>query len=71
MAQEIIKIPPAKSLIFGLRSIGYNFSTALADIIDNSISAEAKNAFTKISIAKTISEIICLFHLLLSRLKTI
>lgn len=43
MAQEIIKIPPAKSLIFGLRCIGYNFSTALADIIDNSISADAKN----------------------------
>lgn len=43
MAKEIIKIPPAKSLIFGLRCIGYNFSTALADIIDNSISAEAKN----------------------------
>ncbi len=43
MAEEIIKIPPAKSLIFGLRCIGYNFSTALADIIDNSISAEAKN----------------------------
>ena len=43
MAKEVIKIPPAKSLIFGLRCIGYNFSTALADIIDNSISAEAKN----------------------------
>ena len=43
MVQEIIKTPPAKSLIFGLRCIGYNFSTALADIIDNSISAEAKN----------------------------
>lgn len=43
MAQEIIKIPPAKSMITGLRCIGYNFSTALADIIDNSISAEAKN----------------------------
>lgn len=43
MAKEIIKIPPAKSLIYGLRCIGYNFSTALADIIDNSISAEAKN----------------------------
>lgn len=43
MPQEIIKIPPAKTLIFGLRCIGYNFSTALADIIDNSISADAKN----------------------------
>ena len=43
MAREIKKIPPAKSLIVGLRCIGYNFSTALADIIDNSISAYAKN----------------------------
>ena len=32
---EIIKqVPPAKSLIFGIRSIGYNFSTSVADIID-------------------------------------
>lgn len=45
MSEEIKKIPPAKSLIYGLRCIGYNFSTALADIIDNSISANAKNIF--------------------------
>lgn len=32
---------PAKALISGLRAIGYNFSTAVADIIDNSISAGA------------------------------
>ena len=43
MSREIVKIPPAKSMITGLRCIGYNFSTALADIIDNSISAGAKN----------------------------
>lgn len=43
MAIEKTKIPPAKSLIFGLRCIGYSFSTALADIIDNSVSAKAKN----------------------------
>ncbi len=43
MATEQNKIPPAKSLIQGLRCIGYNFSTALADIIDNSISADAKH----------------------------
>lgn len=43
MAKEQVKVPPAKSLIQGLRCIGYNFSTALADIIDNSISADAKN----------------------------
>jgi hypothetical protein len=34
-------VPPAKSLIKGIRAIGYNFSTAVADIIDNSITAEA------------------------------
>ncbi len=42
MATEVKKIPPATSLIYGLRCIGYNFSTALSDIIDNSISAGAK-----------------------------
>jgi len=39
----IIKEPPAKSLITGIRAIGYNFSTAVADIIDNSISALARH----------------------------
>ena len=33
--------PPAKSLLKGLRAIGYSFSTAVADIIDNSITAES------------------------------
>jgi hypothetical protein len=37
----IVKEPPAKTLITGIRAIGYNFSTAVADIIDNSISAKA------------------------------
>lgn len=32
---------PAKALMIGLRSIGYSFSTAVADILDNSISAGA------------------------------
>lgn len=36
---------PAKALLTGLRSIGYSFSTAVADIIDNSISAEASEIF--------------------------
>lgn len=43
MASKRNVIPPAKLLIVGLRNIGYNFSTALADIIDNSIAADAKN----------------------------
>lgn len=34
-------IPHASSLIESMRSIGYSFETAIADIIDNSISAEA------------------------------
>lgn len=42
MSRIIEKDPPAKSLIFGIRAIGYNFSAAVADIIDNSISARAK-----------------------------
>jgi len=46
MSKIIEKDPPARTLIFGIRAIGYNFSTAAADIIDNSISAKA----TKISI---------------------
>lgn len=32
---------PAKALMFGLRSMGYSFSTAVADIIDNCIPAGA------------------------------
>lgn len=33
--------PPASSLIESIRSIGYSFDSAVADIIDNSISADA------------------------------
>ena len=43
MSIEKPKVPPATSLIQGLRCIGYSYATALADIIDNSISAGAKN----------------------------
>ena len=41
MSRIIVKEPPAKALITGIRAIGYSFSTAVADIIDNSISANA------------------------------
>ena len=34
---------PKVAMLESIRSIGYNFNSALADIIDNSISAEAKN----------------------------
>jgi len=36
-------IPNAASLIESLRNIGYSFETAVADIIDNSITAKSKN----------------------------
>jgi len=38
-----IKTPSPETMISGLRSIGYNFSTAVADIIDNSITALAND----------------------------
>lgn len=43
MSEIIELIPQAKALINGIRAIGYSFSTAVADIIDNSISAFATN----------------------------
>lgn len=39
MSELVERQFPAKALLTGLRAIGYNFSTAVADIIDNSISA--------------------------------
>ena len=42
MSQIKTIVPPANSLIKGIRAIGYSFSTAVADIIDNSITAEAE-----------------------------
>jgi hypothetical protein len=41
MGELVEKQFPAKALLTGLRAIGYSFSTAVADIIDNSVSAEA------------------------------
>ncbi|MDM8214488.1 ATP-binding protein [Enterococcus hirae] len=42
MTEKLITcLPNAASLIESMRSIGYSFETAIADIIDNSISAQA------------------------------
>ena len=41
MSRTQTVIPPATALLKGLRAIGYSFSTAVADIIDNSITAQA------------------------------
>ena len=40
---NLIQKKPKVALIESLRSIGYDFNSALADIVDNSISAKAKN----------------------------
>lgn len=45
MAVKIKNTPSPDVLMNSMRSIGYNFRTALADIIDNSISAKAKNIY--------------------------
>lgn len=43
MSQQLIAcLPNAASFMESFRSIGYSFETALSDIIDNSISADAK-----------------------------
>ncbi|MBT5492180.1 ATP-binding protein [bacterium] len=41
--EAITLLPKASSLIESLRDIGYSFESAIADIIDNSITAQAKN----------------------------
>lgn len=43
MSQKIENPPAADILMNSMRSIGYSFSAAVADIIDNSISANARN----------------------------
>jgi hypothetical protein len=41
---ELENLPDASRLIYGLRDTGYNFLTAAADIVDNSIAAHATQA---------------------------
>ena len=41
MVSQIVSLPEARLLLMSLRSVGYTEETAIADIIDNSISADA------------------------------
>lgn len=43
MAIRIKNVPSPEVLMNSMRAMGYSFKTAIADIIDNSISAKAKN----------------------------
>ena len=45
MARKIENTPSPHILMNSMRSIGYTFKTALADIIDNAISANATNVY--------------------------
>ena len=45
MADYEIANPSAEALIESLRAVGYSLPTAIADIIDNSITASAKNVW--------------------------
>ncbi len=45
----IENIPHPSAMVGGMRSIGYSPQTAIADLVDNSITAEAKNIFIGIS----------------------
>lgn len=50
-AIEDIEIPPdPERVVNGLRDTGYNFNTAIADIIDNSIAADAKKVDININL---------------------
>ena len=42
------EMPPATSMIESVRSCGYDLNTAVADIIDNSITAEANNIYVEL-----------------------
>jgi len=52
MINYITNNPNAKVLINSMRAIGYDFSSAIADLIDNSISAKAKSIDLYFPIAK-------------------
>lgn len=48
---NLINQPDAPRLIYGLRDTGYNFNTAAADIIDNSIAANASEVNVRIEMS--------------------
>lgn len=50
MSVKIENTPSPSVLMNSMRSIGYTFKTALADIVDNSISAGAKNIYINVPI---------------------
>jgi hypothetical protein len=50
MAETVIVPPDVERFVEGLRDTGYEFNTAVADIIDNSISAEAERVDVRLGL---------------------
>jgi len=56
---DLINQPDALRLIYGLRDTGYSFNTAAADIIDNSIAANATEVHVRIELAEDGRKLVC------------
>ena len=41
ISEDLEELPPGSSLIESVRNFGYNFNTAICDLVDNSITAGA------------------------------
>ena len=53
MTADDFRLPPdPERIVNGLRDTGYNFNTAIADIVDNSISAKATVVNIFVTIAR-------------------
>ena len=48
--KDIYNAPDAGRVIHGLRDTGYTFNTAVSDIIDNSIAANASHVFVNLNV---------------------
>lgn len=59
LVNDLINQPDAPRLIYGLRDTGYSFNTAAADIIDNSIAANASEVHVRIELAEDGRKLVC------------
>jgi len=57
--EDLTNEPDATRLIYGLRDTGYNFNTAAADIIDNSIAANATEVNVLIELMEDGRKFVC------------
>lgn len=56
---NLINQPDAPRLIYGLRDTGYSFNTAAADVIDNSIAANATEVNVRLELAEDGRKFVC------------